>query len=82
MSQVEPDGPETFNPWSVVHLVFEHLSDQGLHPTLGSGGDPSVPAAELLQAMSIEPALEGNREVHRAVRAHLAELRNAVLDPP
>ncbi|SEG92089.1 hypothetical protein SAMN05444920_107447 [Nonomuraea solani] len=26
---------ETFNPWSVVNLVFHHLAGQGLHPVLG-----------------------------------------------
>ena len=36
---------ETFNPWSVVNLVFHHLADEGLHPTLGEAGDPGVPAA-------------------------------------
>ena len=62
-------GPadETFNPWSVVNLVFTHLADQGLHPVLGSAGDPGPPAAE------------GNRQVTRDIREHLATLRTAVL---
>ena len=74
-------GPadETFNPWSVVNLVFTHLAEQGLHPVLGSAGDPGPPAAALLRALGIEPAAEGNREVTRDVRAHLAEIRTAVL---
>jgi hypothetical protein len=46
---------ERFNPWSVVHLVFDHLSAQGLHPVLGEAGDPSEPAAELLTALGITP---------------------------
>ena len=79
---MEDEGPETFNPWSIVHLVFEHLSDQGLHPTLGEGGDPAEHAAGLLRALSIEPAAEGNREVVRAVRAHLAEIRGVLLEEP
>ena len=79
---MEDEGPETFNPWSIVHLVFEHLSDQGLHPTLGEGGDPAVHAAGLLRALAIEPAAEGNREVVRAVRAHLAEIRDVMFDEP
>ena len=79
---MDDEGPETFNPWSVVHLVFEHLSDQGLHPTLGEGGDPAEHAAGLLRALAIEPAAEGNREVVRAVRAHLAEIRAAMLEEP
>ena len=34
---MEPDGAEveTYNPWSVVNLVFNHLADEGLHPVLG-----------------------------------------------
>jgi hypothetical protein len=70
---------ETFNPWSVVNLVFEHLVDQGLHPVLGDRGDPGGPARDLLRALGIEPAAEGNREVMRDVRNHLAEIRAAML---
>ena len=33
-SQSETTNDETFNPWSVVNLVFEHLAGQGLLPTL------------------------------------------------
>lgn len=69
--------PETFNPWSVVNLVFTHLADQGLHPVLGDSGDPGPPAEQLLRALGIEPAPEGNREVMRGVHAHLAEIREA-----
>ena len=79
---MDDEGPETFNPWSIVHLVFEHLSEHGLHPTLGDGGDPAQHAAGLLRALAIEPAAEGNREVVRAVRAHLAEIRAVLLDEP
>jgi hypothetical protein len=71
--------PETFNPWSVVNLVFQHLADEGLHPTLGDGGDPGMPAAQLLRALGIEPAAEGNRQVIAAVRDHLDQIRTAVL---
>ena len=39
----------------VVHLVFDHLSGQGLHPVLGESGDPSEPAAQLLRALGITP---------------------------
>ena len=46
---------ETFNPWTVVNLVFHHLADNGLHPVLGEAGDPAVPAAALLRALGIEP---------------------------
>jgi hypothetical protein len=69
---------ETFNPWSIVNLVFDHLAREGLHPTLGEGGDPGAPAAELLRCMGITPAAEGNRHVTTKVQDRLAELRDAV----
>jgi hypothetical protein len=69
---------ETFNPWSVVNLVFHHLAGQGLHPTLGEGGDPGAPAAELLRCLGVTPAPEGNRHVAVKVQDQLAELRGAV----
>jgi hypothetical protein len=72
---------ETFNPWTIVNVVFHHLASQGLHPTLG-GPDPGAPAAELLRALGIEPAAEGDRQVSDNVRQHLAELRAAVLGDP
>jgi hypothetical protein len=76
----EPAQPEaeTYNPWSIVNLVFHHLAETGLHPVLGSG-DPGPPAAALLLALGIEPAAEGNRQVMRDVRDHLATIRTAVL---
>ena len=80
MSESVDLGAETFNPWSVVHLVFTHLAESGLHPTLGYGGDPAEPARALLLAMGIEPAAEGNRDVMRAVHAHLAEMRSVLLE--
>jgi hypothetical protein len=69
---------ETFNPWSIVNLVFHHLADQGLHPVLGEAGDPGAPAAELLRSLGIQPAPEGNMQVSRDVRDHLAEIRSAM----
>jgi hypothetical protein len=69
---------ETFNPWSIVNLVFRHLAAQGLHPVLGESGDPGAPAAELLRALGITPAAEGNRQLADDVRDELAQLRNAV----
>ena len=76
--QSEASGEETFNPWSVVNLVFEHLAEQGLHPVLGETGDPGRPAADLLRALGIEPAPEGNRQQSQQIQDHLAEIRNAV----
>jgi len=69
---------ETFNPWSIVNLVFHHLADQGLHPVLGEAGDPGAPAAGLLRSLGIEPAAEGNMQVSRDVRDHLAQIRSAM----
>ena len=77
----EPEE-ETYNPWSVVNLVFHHLADQGLHPTLGESGDPGEPAAALLRALGIEPAAEGNRQVMAAVWLQLDQIRSAVLGEP
>jgi hypothetical protein len=73
----EPQG-ETYNPWSIVNLVFEHLADQGLHPVLGDRGDPGAPAANLLRAMGIQPAAEGNLKISQDIRDHLAEIRTAM----
>jgi hypothetical protein len=67
---------ETYNPWTVVNLVFHHLADQGLHPILGESGDPGKPAADLLRALGIEPAAEGSRQVTQDARDRLAELRD------
>ncbi len=73
------DAPdETYNPWSIVNLVFHHLAQQGLHPVLGESGDPGRPAADLLRSLGIQPAAEGNRQVSHEVRRHLADIRAAV----
>lgn len=80
MSATHEPTAESYNPWSVVHHVFTHLTEQGLHPVLGESGDPGEPARALLVALGIEPAPEGNREVMRNVRAHLADLRHAAFE--
>jgi hypothetical protein len=79
VTQANTPQAESFNPWSIVNLVFHHLAEQGLHPVLGETGDPGQPAAALLVALGIEPAAEGNRQVMRDVREHLGTLRSAVL---
>lgn len=68
---------ETYNPWTIVHLVFHHLADAGLHPVLGETGDPGPPAAELLKALGIAPAHEGDVRVAASAKDRLAELRTA-----
>ena len=73
---------ETYNPWTIVNLVFHHLADQGLHPILGESGDPGEPAAALLRALGIQPAAEGNRQVIAAARLHLDEIRAAFFGEP
>lgn len=79
MNQQQPSEAETYNPWTIVNVVFHHLAGQGLHPMLGETGDPGEPAAQLLRALGIEPAAEGNRQVSQNVRQHLAEIRAAML---
>ena len=54
-SATDDQEAESYNPWSVVNLVFTHLADQGLHPILGDSGDPGAPASALLLALGIEP---------------------------
>ena len=66
---------ESYNPWSVVHLVFEHLADAGLHPVLGATGHPGEPAAELLRCLGIRPDPEGDQRLAQQKEAKLADLR-------
>jgi hypothetical protein len=76
---VQP-ATETYNPWSVVNLVFHHLAEEGLHPILGESGDPGAPAAALLVALGIEPTPEGNRQIRANVHSELGALRAAFFD--
>jgi len=76
------DSAESYNPWTVVNLVFHHLADQGLHPTFGTG-DPGAHAAELLRALGIAPASEGNRiQDLRRKTDELARIRAAMFGEP
>lgn len=70
-------GTETYNPWTIVNLVFHHLADAGLHPVLGETGDPGAPAADLLKALGITPTAEGDARVAETAKDRLAELRAA-----
>lgn len=74
-----PDKGQTFNPWSVVHLVFDHLVANGLQPVLGETGDPSQPATGLLRAMGVEPGPERPGYTQADVSEQLAELRVTML---
>ena len=70
------EGPrETFNPWTVVNLVFHHLAENGLHPVLGETGDPAVPATALLRAMGIEPGRNDETVTSARVQDELAQIR-------
>ncbi|MEU7789822.1 MULTISPECIES: hypothetical protein [unclassified Amycolatopsis] len=70
---------ETYNPWTIVNLVFTHLAEAGLHPTLGGRGHPGEPAAALLRALGIVPTVEGDARVQAGVHDELAALRAQVL---
>ncbi len=70
---------ETFNPWSIVNLVFHHLVSEGLHPVLGEAGDPGAPAADLLRALGITPDAEGSRQASEQTKRDLEKIR-AVFD--
>jgi hypothetical protein len=72
-----PDTQDTYNPWSIVNLVFRHLADEGLYPILGESGDPGKPAADLLRALGITPAFESRPHVVTGVSDELARLREA-----
>jgi hypothetical protein len=74
----QPDRPETFNAWSVVNLVFNHLAAQGLHPVLGETGDPSVPAAALLRALGVQPGQDHEGPAATLVQDELARVRAAM----
>ena len=80
MTSSGPADFETFNPWSVVNLVFEHLVDAGLHPVLGETGDPAVPARALLAALGITPSADGNNRIKDDVRGQLDQLRAVVME--
>jgi len=81
---MESDVPqeESYNPWTVVHLVFEHLAEVGLHPVLGDTGHPGEPAAELLRCLGIKPDPQGDRRIAQQTDARLAELREQMLGEP
>jgi hypothetical protein len=78
VDQAKGSPAETYNPWTVVNIVFSHLAAEGLHPVLGQPGDPSAPAAELLRMLGIEPAAQGDRQGGERIQDRLSQLRQAV----
>lgn len=74
------ERPETYSPWTVVNLVFGHLTDEGLHPTLGEAGNPGEHAAELLRALGIRPSFEGDARIGAATREKLERMRASTSD--
>jgi hypothetical protein len=77
MDSSQESTQETYNPWSIVNLVFRQLADEGLHPVLGETGDPGEPAAALLRALGITPSTDGNKKIAGRVKDELARLREA-----
>jgi len=83
IGRVEPEpSNESYNPWTVVNLVFHHLAEQGLHPTFSDAGDPGKHAAELLRALSIQPRADGNRQKFEETQDELARIRAAMFGEP
>jgi hypothetical protein len=68
-------APETYNPWTIVNLVFHHLAAEGLHPVLGETGDPAGPATALLNALGIEAGRDREGPAAVPVQVALAEMR-------
>ncbi len=80
MSAADNQEAESYNPWSVVNLVFTHLSDQGLHPILGESGDPGPPARPCCWRWGSSPPPRATGRSMRDVRAHLAEIRAVMFE--
>ncbi|MFP5069957.1 hypothetical protein ACLFMI_09860 [Pseudonocardia nantongensis] len=78
MTASQPEQ-ETFNPWTVVNLVFHHLADQGLHPVLGETGDPAAAAKDLLGALGIAPAPDKAGPADPEIQDELTELRRKMM---
>lgn len=79
MSSEEPTE-QVYNPWTVVNLVFEHLAEQGWHPTLGEEDDPGVAAAALLRALGVNPGIDSGGLSSPEIQDQLATLRAAILE--
>jgi hypothetical protein len=82
MPDPEEIQSQTYSPWTIVNLVFHHLAEQGLQPTLGEGGDPGVPAAQLLVCLGIRPVAGGDQRRVSQRLQQFADLRAAIFDEP
>ncbi|MGH3493492.1 MAG: hypothetical protein ACRDZT_03490 [Acidimicrobiales bacterium] len=71
---------QAYSPWTVVNVVFAHLVDQGLTPSLGTAGDPGEPAARLLQALGIAASVEGDPRISRRTHDELAQMRALMVE--
>lgn len=76
---IDQPSQETYSPWTVVNLVFNHLAEVGLHPTFGAGGNPGDAAADLLRALGISPDARGDARVTADIQHTLAEMRSRQL---
>jgi hypothetical protein len=83
-TRMDDDMPagETYNPWTIVNAVFHQLADAGLHPVLGTAGDPGEAAAALLLALGIRPSVPADAPGLRDSEAELAKLRQAAFGDP
>jgi len=73
---------ESYNPWTIVNVVFTHLVEQGYRPVRGESGHPGEPAAQLLRALGITPVVGGTDErVVQENRAKLAEMLDKEFGP-
>jgi len=81
MDEAQESPAESYSPWTVVRMVFDHLVAQGLHPVL-STEDPSEPAAALLRSLGIAASAAGDARVSTQLHEDLAELRARLLGEP
>jgi hypothetical protein len=73
--------PVSYNPWTIVNLVFKHLAEQGLGPVIGQR-DPSQPAGELLAALGVVSSPIPDARSTRRRDEELAALRAEFLPEP
>ena len=77
-NEYPPD--QVYNPWTIVNLVFEHLVEQGLHPTLGEADNPGEASAVLLRALGVTPGIDSGGLNTEEIHEELAALRARILE--